>query len=163
MTFLYAGKASNNDDLYRLPDVTYYFQYNDPAEVADAWCPNTPQEYLDKGLINEADLCEILKHCLDYDAVVELEETLEKCVLMRPLNPEPLHSDRPGAKRPKKVDYAAQAYFKAFPLEGQTADSPDCPWYLVYPSAPNTPTGAAYYMSAPEEEEEQSQHGWGVK
>lgn len=161
MTFLYAGKASNNDDLYRLLDITYYFQYPDPAEVANAWCPNTPQEYLDKGLINEADLCEILKNTFDSDAVIELEEALEKCVLMRPLNPEPLHADRPGARRPKKTDYATQPYFKAFPREGQTPDSPGCPWYLVYPSAPNTPTGPAYYMDPPEEE--QPQHAWGRK
>ena len=161
MTFLYAGKASNNDDLYRLLDVTYYFQYEDPAEVANAWCHNTAQEDLDKGLINEADLCKILKNTLDFDAVIELEETLEKYVLMRPLNPEPLHADRPGSKRPAPRNYAAQPYFKAFPLEGQTSDSPDCPWYLVYPSAPNTPTGPAYYMDPPEEK--QPQHEWGRK
>ena len=163
MTFLYAGKADNNDDLYRLQDITYYFQYENPAEVANAWCHNTPQEYLDEGHINEADLCEILRNVLDFDAAVELEETLEKYVLNRQLNPEPLHADRPGAKRPKPRNYVPQPYFKAFPLEGQTSDSSDCPWYLVYPDAPNTPTGPAYYMDPPEEERPQTQHTWGMK
>lgn len=149
MTFIYAGKSSNNDDLYKLRDITYYFQYEDPAEVAHAWCHNTAQEDLDKGLINEADLCEIFKNCLDFDAVCELEGILEKYILMRELNPEPLHADRPGAKRPKPRDYRAQPYFRAFPSEGQTPDSPDCPYYLVYPEAPNKPTGPAYYMAPP--------------
>lgn len=161
MTFLYAGKADNNDSLYRLQDVADYFQFEGAAEVAAAWCHNTPQEYLDEGHINEADLCEILKNCYDFDAVVELEETLEKYVLNRPLDPEPLHADRPGTKRPAPRNYAAQPYFKAFPSEGQTPDSPDCPYYLVYPSAPNTPTGPAYYMDPPEKKP--VQHEWGMK
>lgn len=118
MTFLYAGKASNNDDLYRLLDVTYYFQYEDPAEVANAWCHNTAQEDLDKGLINEADLCKILKNTLDFDAVIELEETLEKYVLMRPLNPEPLHADRPGSKRPRAEELRGPAVLQSIPVGG---------------------------------------------
>lgn len=162
MTFIYAGKADNNDNLYRLKDIADYFQYEDHTEVADAYCHNTPQKYLDKDLINEADLCEIFKNCLDFYAVIELEETLEKYVLMRPLNPEPLHADRPGANRPKRRNYAAQPYFKAFPSEGQTSDSPDCPYYLVYPDAPNTPTGPAYYME-PLAEEERPRSEWGMK
>lgn len=162
MTFLYAGKADNNDELYRLQDVAYYFQYEDPNEVAAAWCHNTPQKYLDEGHINEADLCEILKNSLDFDAAVELEETLEKYVLNRPLDPEPTHADRPGANRPKRKSYGPQPYFKAFPSEGQTPDSPDCPYYLVYPSAPNTPVGPAYYWEPLEEEEEEPrQYEWG--
>lgn len=149
-TIIYAGKADNNDELFRLKDVTDYLQYDDPAEVVNAYCHNTPQAYLDEGHINEADLLEVLKNCLDFDAAVELEEFLEKYILKRPLNPEPLHADRPGATRPKRRrNYAAQPYFRAFPLEGQTADSPDCPYYLVYPSAPNKPVGRAYYLDPP--------------
>lgn len=149
MTIIYAGKADNNDELFRLKDVTDYLQYDDPTEVINAYCYNTPQKYLDEGLINEADLWEVLTNCLDFDAVVELEEILEKYILKRPLDTEPKHADRPGTNRPKRRNYMAMPYFKAFPSEGQTADSPDCPYYLVYPSAPNTPTGPACYLEPP--------------
>lgn len=160
MTVIYVGKADNNDELFRLKDITDYFQYDNPAEVINAYCHNTPQAHLDEGHINEADLCEVLKNCLDFDAVIEVEELLEKYILKRPLNPRPLHADRPGANRPKrKRNYAAQPYFKAFPSEGQTPDSPDCPYYLVYPSAPNTPTGPAYYLEPPSG----TTHDWGKK
>lgn len=158
MTIIYAGKADNNDELFKIKDVTHYFQYPDPTKVINAYCYNTPQKYLDNGHINEADLCEILKNCLDFDTVIEFEELLEKYILKRPLDPEPLHADRPDAKRPKRRNYAAQPYFKAFPAEGQTPDSPDCPYYLVYPSAQNTPTGPAYYLEPPA-----VTHEWGMR
>ena len=158
MTIIYAGKADNNDELFRLKDVTDYLQYPDPAEVIDAYCFNTPQEYLDEGYINETDLLEVCKNCLDFDAVIELEEFLEKYILRRPLDHGPLHADRPDANRPlRRRNYADYPYFKAFPSEGQTSDSPDCPYYLVYPSAPNTPTGPAYYLETPPA----STHDWG--
>lgn len=160
MTFIYAGKADNNDELFHLKDITDYLQYDDPTEVINAYCHNTPQAYLDEGHINEADLWEVLTNCLDFDAVIELEELLEKYILKRQLNHEPLHADRPGTNRPKrKRNYASQPYFKAFPSEGQTPDSPDCPYYLVYPSAPNTPTGPAYYLDPPAD----TTHEWGKK
>lgn len=142
-----ARRALNGDWIFDFDFVVTCLGYTDIKEAIKNHCPNTPRNYLQKGHVNEYDLCQLLAHAPDVEAAKILKGMLVKETLGRPLNPTPLHTHRDELERQVREErrHRREARRRAIeasgrdpypwelPLSGdEEAEQPEV-WAMFYP------------------------------